>query len=126
MISKARSAVSGLEKTYVELRNTAGRAEPTERLGSNPRVRTSVDERRSGLISGIILSVALGFPDANSVVPGLRRFRSVAHRLKTSQAEARATGCRYVDDRWHRLRSSSAVSFPGGCLCRRPKKCREE
>src|SRR5207237_4869922 len=45
MMSKARSAASGLEKTYVELRKTAGRAEPTERLGSKPSVRTAVDGR---------------------------------------------------------------------------------
>src|SRR5690348_17061927 len=47
MMSKARSAASGLENTSVELRKTAGRAEPTERLGSKPRVRTSVSGRNA-------------------------------------------------------------------------------
>src|ERR1700677_4162157 len=46
-ISKARSAASGVGKTYVELRNTAGRAEPTDRVGSKPCVRTLV-VRRNG------------------------------------------------------------------------------
>src|SRR5215469_13399592 len=41
-MSNARSAASGLENTYVELRNTAGRADPTDKLGSNPRVRIFV------------------------------------------------------------------------------------
>src|ERR1700691_1020761 len=35
-MSKARSAASGVGKTYVELRKTAGRADPTDRLGSKP------------------------------------------------------------------------------------------
>lgn len=33
-ISKARAAASGEENTYVEERNTAGRAEPTDSRGS--------------------------------------------------------------------------------------------
>src|SRR6516162_5115576 len=41
-MAKARSAASGLANTYVELRNTAGRADPTDRLGSKPRVSTAV------------------------------------------------------------------------------------
>ena len=43
--AKARSADSGLETTYVDERKTAGRAEPTDRRGSKPRVRTAVAGR---------------------------------------------------------------------------------
>src|SRR5271170_2448788 len=59
-ISKARSAASGVGNTYVELRNTAGRAEPTDRVGSKPCVRTLVfglnarDSRRSVGLLGLI------------------------------------------------------------------------
>src|SRR5215467_411156 len=41
----ARSAASGLLKTNVEERNTAGLAEPTDSRGSKPRVRTAVGGR---------------------------------------------------------------------------------
>src|SRR5579872_1816330 len=51
-MAKACSAASGLANTYVELRKTAGRAEPNERLGSKPRVRTAVRGRTSSC-SGI-------------------------------------------------------------------------
>jgi hypothetical protein len=51
-MSNARSAASGLEKTYVELRKTAGRADPTERLGSKPSVSTAVDGRTESGKSG--------------------------------------------------------------------------
>src|ERR1700689_104808 len=59
-ISKARSAASGVGNTYVELRNTAGRAEPTDRLGSKPCVRTLVvgrsgcDSRRGPGLLGLM------------------------------------------------------------------------
>src|SRR5271154_67980 len=59
-MSKARSAASGVGKTYVELRNTAGRAEPTDRLGSKPCVSTLVvgrngcDSRRSPGLLGLM------------------------------------------------------------------------
>src|SRR5580765_6666892 len=58
--SKARSAASGLEKTYVELRNTAGRAEPTDKRGSNPRVSTFVEDRKPGFSSAITLQCNSG------------------------------------------------------------------
>src|SRR5579862_6607693 len=41
-MSNACSAASGLWNAYVELRNTAGRADPTDSVGSNPCVRTLV------------------------------------------------------------------------------------
>src|SRR5581483_7484310 len=47
VMENARSAASGLANTYVELRNTAGRAEPNDRLGSKPRVSTAVRGRNS-------------------------------------------------------------------------------
>jgi hypothetical protein len=45
VIANACSAASGLAKAYVELRKTAGRAEPKDKLGSNPRVSTAVRGR---------------------------------------------------------------------------------
>src|SRR4051812_31459291 len=62
-IAKARSAASGLEKTYVDERKTAGRAEPTDRRGSKPRVSTAVGGRtRYGIdsramVNALVLSV---------------------------------------------------------------------
>src|SRR5215469_7679577 len=55
-MSNARSAASGLENTYVELRNTAGRADPTDKVGSNPRVRIFV----VGLSSFALRSISSG------------------------------------------------------------------
>ena len=62
-IANARSAASGLEKTYVDERKTAGRAEPTDKRGSKPRVSTAVGGRtRYGMdsramINALVLSV---------------------------------------------------------------------
>src|SRR5882724_10613718 len=51
-IANARSAASGLENTYVDERNTAGRADPTESRGSKPRVSTAVGGRtKYGILS---------------------------------------------------------------------------
>src|SRR5437870_2615869 len=54
-IPNARSAASGLEKTNVDDRKTAGLAEPTDSRGSNPRVRTAVSARTSGCCGSCIL-----------------------------------------------------------------------
>ena len=44
--ANARSAASGLENTNVDERRwTAGRADPTDNAGSNPRVRRAVRGR---------------------------------------------------------------------------------
>src|SRR5882724_1538441 len=67
-IANARSAASGLENTYVDERNTAGRADPTESRGSKPRVSTAV----GGRTKYGILSLAMVKPLISNL-PRLRR-----------------------------------------------------